>query len=350
MPPGFDYSKWDNIELSDDEDDVHPNIDKDAWFRLKHRTRVEKDEDNSVKEGKLNKRLEQIRSELAVFGEAGQTHTKALKLKKEADQIEADLAKMRKDTKWNADNMCKTTENRGVVTGTTGPDVGPEPRLGPEAGTEGYCEFIEQNEALLEQFIELGSQDLEASRDFLREHGGTLLQGEHAETYLLLDCLEKEMNGQHDAMVLSARQNQLLTQLREFSRSAGRPARDGVVPIFEKIIDDEGTADSFNDAVQSFIARIVKRAPEKKKEMDAAARSEEDVDPDTVGPGGLTPDAVFATLPEEMQQAFITKDMQRLMRAVESLPAEEAKYHMRRCEDSGLWVPTTSAGTPPYRQ
>lgn len=28
MSKPFDYSKWDNIELSDDEEDVHPNIDK----------------------------------------------------------------------------------------------------------------------------------------------------------------------------------------------------------------------------------------------------------------------------------------------------------------------------------
>ena len=26
MSKPFDYSKWDKIELSDDEDDVHPNI------------------------------------------------------------------------------------------------------------------------------------------------------------------------------------------------------------------------------------------------------------------------------------------------------------------------------------
>jgi hypothetical protein len=31
---GFNYSKWDNIELSDDEDDVHPNIDKESLFRF----------------------------------------------------------------------------------------------------------------------------------------------------------------------------------------------------------------------------------------------------------------------------------------------------------------------------
>jgi cell division cycle protein 37 len=38
----FDYSKWDKIELSDDEEDLHPNIDKDSWFRWKHQARVER--------------------------------------------------------------------------------------------------------------------------------------------------------------------------------------------------------------------------------------------------------------------------------------------------------------------
>ena len=40
----FDYSKWDNIELSDDESDLHPNIDKESWFRMKHRSRLEREE------------------------------------------------------------------------------------------------------------------------------------------------------------------------------------------------------------------------------------------------------------------------------------------------------------------
>lgn len=47
----FDYSKWDKIELSDDEDDVHPNIDRESWFRMKHRSRVER-EDNEAKDRK----------------------------------------------------------------------------------------------------------------------------------------------------------------------------------------------------------------------------------------------------------------------------------------------------------
>jgi hypothetical protein len=29
---------------SDDESDLHPNIDKDSWFRMKHRHRLEREE------------------------------------------------------------------------------------------------------------------------------------------------------------------------------------------------------------------------------------------------------------------------------------------------------------------
>ena len=46
------HSKWDNIKLSDDEDDVHPNIDRESWFRMKHRSRVdheEREEDDKKK-------------------------------------------------------------------------------------------------------------------------------------------------------------------------------------------------------------------------------------------------------------------------------------------------------------
>ena len=31
-------------------------------------------------------------------------------------------------------------------------------------------------------------------------------------------------------------------------------------------------------------------------------------------------------------------------RQVESLPDEDAKYHLQRCEDSGLWVPSSEVG------
>ena len=55
MAKPFDYSKWDKIELSDDEEDVHPNIDRESWFRMKHRSRVEREEH----EEKDRKRIQQ---------------------------------------------------------------------------------------------------------------------------------------------------------------------------------------------------------------------------------------------------------------------------------------------------
>mmetsp|Transcript_106889 Transcript_106889/g.297662 ORF Transcript_106889/g.297662 Transcript_106889/m.297662 type:complete len:347 (-) Transcript_106889:67-1107(-) len=344
---GFDYSKWDNIELSDDEDDLHPNIDKDSWFRLKHRTRVEKEEDEVKTRATLERRLKEVKKELSVYGEAGKEHLKAKKLQQEADKIEAEFAEMDKHRKWNADNMCKTEESRTVVSESRGPAPAPEPRLRGEAIADGYCEFVEEHEALLEEFISLGEEeDLEKVANFLRQHGGTLLQGEHAESYLLLDCLEKEMNGEHKAMLRSARQNQLLTQLREFSRAAGRPARDAVNPVFQRLLDHEPTKESFDETVADFVRRIEKRAVEKKREMDA----EEEAAGASPGPGGLDPMEVFRTLPPELRAAFEAQDMQRLQAAVESMPQEEAKYHLRRCEDSGLWVPNPEAGLPPYRQ
>lgn len=344
----FDYSKWDNIDLSDDEDDVHPNIDKDSWFRLKHRTRVENEEDETKKTARLQKRLKEVREELKTFGDAGKTHTKAKKLIEEADKIEAELAKMEKNRKWNADNMCKTVENRSMVSEKKGPEVGPEPRLTGEDVAAGYCEYVEEHEDLLERYITMGARELEEVRDFLREHGGILLQGEHAESYLLLDCLEKEMNGEHEAMLQSARQSQLLRQIREFSRSSGRPARDGVNMIFQRIMEHDEMKESFEDTVKDFADRIEKRAVVKKKEMDAEAEEAAEAEAEA-GPGGLNPMEVFKTLPEEMQAAFRSQDMARLHAAIEALPIEEAKHHMKRCEDSGLWVPS-GGSPPPYRQ
>jgi cell division cycle protein 37 len=40
----IDYSKWfsKDIEISDDEDDTHPNVDTPSLFRWRHQARLEK--------------------------------------------------------------------------------------------------------------------------------------------------------------------------------------------------------------------------------------------------------------------------------------------------------------------
>lgn len=36
----IDYSVWDHIEVSDDEDDTHPNIDTPSLFRWRHQVQT----------------------------------------------------------------------------------------------------------------------------------------------------------------------------------------------------------------------------------------------------------------------------------------------------------------------
>mmetsp|Transcript_7612 Transcript_7612/g.10515 ORF Transcript_7612/g.10515 Transcript_7612/m.10515 type:complete len:245 (-) Transcript_7612:64-798(-) len=244
--------------------------------------------------------------------------------------------------------MCKTGENKSAVSSRAGPEPKPEPRLKGEDGTAGYVEFVEKHEELLEKYISLGSEELEVVMEFLREHAEQLLVGEHAETYLLLDCLEKEMNGEHDQMLKSARQNQLITQLREYSRASQRPVQDGIVPVFTRILEHEGTQEAFKEAVNSFANRIEKRAVVKKKEMDAELLKEEASNV-ALGPGGLNPIEVLHSLPADMREAFQGQDLETLREVIEAMDEDEARYHLKRCEDSGLWVPN-AGDSPPYRQ
>lgn len=42
MSKPMNYDKWKKIEVSDDEDDTHPNIDTPSLFRWRHQARVER--------------------------------------------------------------------------------------------------------------------------------------------------------------------------------------------------------------------------------------------------------------------------------------------------------------------
>ena len=67
MSKPFDYSKWDKIELSDDEEDVHPNIDKESWFRMKHRSRVEREQHEEADKKRINEAVRTVLSLLIAF-------------------------------------------------------------------------------------------------------------------------------------------------------------------------------------------------------------------------------------------------------------------------------------------
>jgi len=138
MSKGFSYSKWDNIELSDDEDDVHPNIDRESWFRLKHRSRVEREdkEEKDTKKiqqenAKSNLRIKEINKILSRASAAANNDDSSDSdddledldgLRSELQSLEnanadgqAKLDHYAANKKWNVDNMFHEVEDRTIV-------------------------------------------------------------------------------------------------------------------------------------------------------------------------------------------------------------------------------------------
>ena len=107
---GFDYSKWDNIELSDDESDLHPNIDKESWFRMKHRSRLEREEQEDKEMVEIKKAESEARSRQKIInarlkaiedGTAGEEaeFEDVEALQSESSEIQANLDMMAKRVK-----------------------------------------------------------------------------------------------------------------------------------------------------------------------------------------------------------------------------------------------------------
>lgn len=355
----FDYSKWDNIEISDDEEDCHPNIDKASWFRMKHRSRVEREDQEEEEKRQLREANTVDEKRLVAVEQGLDDGTEDVEaLTAEATEIRARLRErserveyMERNRKWNVDNICHTASEKSIVSGggsdgselhgglVSGPHAKPSSKMGPASEREAvlsYSAFVESHEAELEDFLQtVDADDIKAK---LHKHGDIFLH-EHAQSYILLSCLEDEMNGKREKMKRAARNSQILSHITELATSLKRHPRDVVLPFFKRI-DDPVYRAGFDEAVDGFVERIQKRAIDKRAEMEAQEDSTVELSREQrLGPGGLDPVEVFQSLPKPLQQAFEAKDTQMLQVALESMPIEEAKDCMSRCEASGLWVP-----------
>jgi len=407
MSKGFDYAKWDNIELSDDEDDVHPNIERESWFRMKHRSRVEREEREETDKKKIkgemkqaDLRIKEINLELKKLksgtpdpddsDDDDLEDTEGLEAElKELEQAnqkrQQKLDDYEKNKKWNVDNLCKVVDEKTIInpksgeekftsTGYALPDEDVEksaaavpakgkknssdssskfketaihtPVQGPTSDSVAmlsYHDFTQKYADIVEKFMTLSS--LEQSKQFLLLNGNIILQ-ENASNYLLLASLEDEMNGLRVKMKLTARQSQIISNIAELAKTMKRHPGNVVIPFFTRIQQKE-YHESFMEGVNAFIEKIIARSVVKKKEMDAE-RAKKDGDADDVdlknvpkeqrlGPGGLDPVEVFESLPESMQEAFESRDNDKLKAALMTLDMKDVEYHMKRCVDSGLW-------------
>lgn len=345
-----DYSKWKNIEVSDDEDDTHPNIDTPSLFRWRHQARIERMEAEKEEKERLEKKREENRKQLKLVQDKlkseGNNHLKKKfdKLKMEDEELRKkseELAKKERLAPWNVDTISKEGFSHSSVNKTK-----PKKELTDEEKHEQLVNFVDRYEKDIKNFGLL--KDYEVSRNYLRDNPHLVC--EDTGSYLTMWCVSLEVEGKSALMERVAHQAIVMQYLLELAKQLSRDPRSCVPGFFERMkTADRQYLDAFEEELSAFITRVKGRA--KVRIEEATKKVEEEERQKRLGPGGLDPVEVMESLPEALRNCFETRDVSTLQAVLSSMSKEDAAYHMKRCVDSGLWVADAkAAGLTPARE
>lgn len=346
----IDYSVWDHIEVSDDEDDIHPNIDTPSLFRWRHQARLERMEEFQKKGEDLNKGLSECRRKiseaqkkikeltLSTTDDSKAELSKALaeekKLKKEERVLEKKVEEHNREEKkmpWNVDTLSKEGFSKSIVNVKAEASEETE-----EEKEQKHKTFVEKYEKQIKHFGMLRRWD--DSQKYLSDNPHLVC--EETANYLVIMCIDLEVEEKRALMEQVAHQTIVMQFILELAKSLKVDPRGCFRQFFAKIkTADQQYQDAFNDELESFKDRVRGRA--KIRIEKAMKEYEEEEKQKRLGPGGLDPVEVYESLPPEMQKCFDDKDIQMLQDVISKMDPTEAKAHMKRCVDSGLWVPNS---------
>eukprot|EP00730_Choanoeca_flexa_P019757 TRINITY_DN9662_c0_g1_i1.p1 TRINITY_DN9662_c0_g1~~TRINITY_DN9662_c0_g1_i1.p1 ORF type:complete len:379 (+),score=129.77 TRINITY_DN9662_c0_g1_i1:34-1137(+) len=350
----IDYSKWDHIEISDDEDDTHPNVDTASLFKWRHEARVQrrqeeeaekkrKDAERKARELMIQK-LKERREELkADSGDAAQAQLKGIEEKLEELTVqqkdflekEAELERMQREhPKWDVDNISKDKESRTIINSYQAPE--PEPKTEDDQ-LDTMNDFFKRYKAEAIAYAHL--TDIKQSQKYLGEHPELLC--DHLASFLSIYCVDCQVDDDAKLVAGVARQTVMIQYILELAKSMKRDPRDCFNAFFARMAtaQDEYKA-AFEDEVKGLIERVKDRAQARFDEAKKRRAEEEAAEREArLGPGGLDPLEVLETLPPAIKEAFEKQDTPALQAGFAALSKEDAEYHFKRVVDSGLWVP-----------
>ncbi|XP_072420527.1 hsp90 co-chaperone Cdc37 [Chiloscyllium punctatum] len=348
-----DYSVWDHIEVSDDEDDTHPNIDTASLFRWRHQARIERMEEAQKEREEYEKACGDCKRKLSEC----QKKLKDLQLletddaKKEIEKLQAEVKQLKKEEKewdkkgaslkkkekampWNVDTLSKEGFSKSVI------NITPESsKVETEEDKEKkHKTFVEKYEKQIKHFGMLSRWD--DSQKYLSDHPHLVC--EETANYLVIWCIDLEVEEKHALMEQVAHQTIVMQFILELAKSLKVDPRACFRQFFTKIkTADKQYIEAFNDELGAFKERVKGRAQARIEK--AMKEYEEEERQKRLGPGGLDPVEVYENLPDEMKNCFDSKDIQLLQDVISKMDPTEAKYHMQRCIDSGLWIPNAKA-------
>ncbi|XP_071113432.1 hsp90 co-chaperone Cdc37-like [Haliotis cracherodii] len=344
----INYSKWDHIEISDDEDDTHPNIDTASLHRWRHQARVDRMEQQKKKKDDLAKdfnkhqqKLVEVKHRLKEAEEQASADLEKLKIevseleKQESDfkKKEAELLKEEKLTPLNIDTICHDGMSKTVI---NKPKPAPE-TLSDDEKAKKQKEFSNKYKDKIKKYGML--KRYEDSQQFLADTPDLVC--DETANYLVLWCVDLEIEEKHELMSHVAHQVIVMQFILELARSLECDPRSCVRAFFSRIkLGEKQYMDAFNDELSAFKGRVATRA--KARVEEAMKEYEEEERQKRLGPGGLDPLEVLETLPETLKNCFESKDIEMLKKVILDLPKGDAEHHMKRCVDSGLWVPNAA--------
>ncbi|XP_071400218.1 hsp90 co-chaperone Cdc37 [Centroberyx affinis] len=350
---GIDYSVWDHIYVSDDEDVTHPHVDTPSLYRMRHRARLERmaefqqrgeDLENNLSECK--KRIEEAQGRLRELeggrkegkeederkAELSKARAEVKKLTRDEQQFEKMMEEYRREEKklpWNVDTLSKDGFSKSVLNIKPAAEEETE-----EEKEEKHQTFVEKYEKEIKHFGMMRRWD--DSQKYLSDNPHLVC--EETANCLVVMCIDLEVEEKHALMEQVAHQTIVMQFILELARTLQVDPRGCFRQFFSQIkTADKPYQDVFNHELESLKERVRDRAQARIE--DALKELEEEERQKRLGPGGLDPVEVYQSLPKEMQRGFDEKNIQMLQDAISKLDPMEGKYHMMRCIDSGLWVP-----------
>ncbi|KAL1282994.1 Hsp90 co-chaperone Cdc37 [Trichinella pseudospiralis] len=328
----IDYSKWKDIELSDDEDDLSPHFERNAFFEMRHRVRLERmemekeyreevEQNRKTTLEELQKLKEQLGKEQLSDAEKAEGEKKMEDLNKdlkELDQCMEEIEEQEKKAKWNVDTISKPGFERSSISKTANSNM-------PKSDVS---DFTDEEVEALEHFCML--QKFEDSLALLLKY--PKLCCDASVEQVAIRVVSEEINGNHEVMEIIAHQQILLCSLVSIARMLNLNAsnRKLIRDFFTSLMESEAKKQLFMKDVEEYIENVRKSAKECEEIEDVEIEE------------NLTVEEVLNAMPPSLRQFLAPNDNTVLCDEEQDISAREIYYHLKRAVAVGLWnIPPT---------
>ncbi|XP_037621016.1 hsp90 co-chaperone Cdc37 isoform X2 [Sebastes umbrosus] len=259
------------------------------------------------------------------------------KLKKDEKSFEKMIEQHRREEKkqpWDVDTISKEGFSKSIL------------NIKPVTKEETEEEKVEKHKTFVEKYAkEIKHFGLmrrwDDSQKYLSDNPHLVC--EETANCLVVICIDFEIDEKHALMEQVAHQAIVMQFILDLARTLKVDARGCFRQFFSKIkTADKPYQDAFDHELELLKERI--RSCAQIRMEGTMKELEEEEKQKRLGPGGLDPVEVYETLPKEIQKSYDEKNIEMLHEAINKLDLEEGKYHLRRCIDSGLWVPDSEEG------